>query len=204
MPADFNDAFHAFERRIKYLSARYSRTSRLTYEDYYSHLSECLWNCFKKFDINAGAKFSTYVYKSFNMKIIDLLKSKESKQLSKQAYFDNMVDEDSNAATFEVSDEGAEEHYNQVLYKKKEPDQLVLIEFLLQSPQTDSATTAIVAEFRKCDGNYSEIGRSLGIHHETARRKLIRLSRSYDPFKHGEIIDYFPKGVAIRREYLSA
>lgn len=204
MQDDFKNVFHAFEKRIKYLSWRHSSTSGICYEDFFSELSECLWNCYRKFDKDGGAKFDTYVYKAFRMKIVNILKSKENRQWLNTSYFQERDERDSDAATFEIPDDGSERYYDEVLYKKKEPEKQKLIEFFLQSPQTDSITTAIVMNFEKYDGNYTAIGKSLGLHHEKVRRRLHYLSRLYDHQTHGEILDYFPDGVEIKRQHLTA
>lgn len=76
--------------------------------------------------------------------------------------------------------------------KKKEADQRQLIDFLVRSVKTDATTTSIVEAYRfaPLSAKPTEIAKSLGIHHETAKRKLHGLARRYDANRFGDIHEY--------------
>lgn len=78
------------------------------------------------------------------------------------------------------------------LCRKKEDDQRQLIDFLKHSGKPDATTTAIVEAFLFAPPSASDtaIAESIGIHHETAKRKLRKLARQYDANRFGDVSDY--------------
>lgn len=78
------------------------------------------------------------------------------------------------------------------LCRKKEDDQRQLIDFLKHSGNPDATTTAIVEAFLLAPPSASntEIAKSIGIHHETVKRSLRKLSRRYDANRFGDYSDY--------------
>lgn len=78
--------------------------------------------------------------------------------------------------------------------KKKEADQRQLIDFLVisDSKEPDATTTDIVEAYRLAPPSAKDtaIAKSLGIHHETVKRKLRRLARRYDANRFGDYRDY--------------
>lgn len=100
--------------------------------------------------------------------------------------------DDEDASTSEIKDELTTEDIVIESYKKKEADQRQLIDFLSRSAKTDTTTTTIVTAylFAPLDAKPTEIARSLGIHHETVKRKLRRLARRYDANRFGDVYEY--------------
>ncbi|WP_419884871.1 hypothetical protein [Paenibacillus sp. B-A-8] len=100
--------------------------------------------------------------------------------------------DDEDAPTSEIADELTTEDIVIQRYKKKEADQRQLIDFLSRSAKTDTTTTTIVTAylFAPLDAKPTEIARSLGIHHETVKRKLRRLARRYDANRFGDVHEY--------------
>lgn len=78
------------------------------------------------------------------------------------------------------------------LHRKKEDDQRQLIDFLSHSGNPDATTTALVEAFRKAPVSATDtsIAKSVGIHHEDAKRRLRKLSRYYDANRFGDYSDY--------------
>lgn len=79
------------------------------------------------------------------------------------------------------------------MHKKKEADKRQLIDFLLCPARTvDTVTTLIVTRYNNASPKESDnaIAKSLGLHHETVKRKLHALSRRYDANRFGDISDY--------------
>ncbi|MBG9735803.1 hypothetical protein [Paenibacillus alvei] len=91
------------------------------------------------------------------------------------------------------------------LYKKKEAQQRQLLNFLLESAkiQNDQTMTAIIEGLPRYP-TVMALAKALGLQRNTVDRKLRRLARNYNPEIHGDILDYFPDGVRIKREFLSA
>ena len=78
------------------------------------------------------------------------------------------------------------------LHRKKEDDQRQLIDFLKCSGSPDATTTAIVEAYLSAppSAKNTAIAKSLGIHPETAKRSLRKLSRLYDANRFGDYSDY--------------
>lgn len=113
--------------------------------------------------------------------------------------------DDEDASTSEIKDELTTEDIVIESYKKKKADQRQLIDFL-RSCTTDAPTIALVEAYQDAseDAKPTEIARSIGLHHETATRKLRKLSHSYDANRFGEIPSFLPDGPRLRREFMSA
>lgn len=78
-------------------------------------------------------------------------------------------------------------------YKKREDEQRQLIAHLLDPSQVD-ATTIQLAEAYLADTDFNlsdlQIAKSIGVHHETAKRKLRKLIRRFDANRFGDIQEY--------------
>lgn len=89
-----------------------------------------------------------------------------------------------------VEMETAEEKALSTMFRKKEADQRQLIDFLANDPsQVDHDTTLIVSQFEKYD-SITALAKALGMHHESVKRKLRKLSRRYDANRFGDVADY--------------
>ncbi|MFD1267558.1 hypothetical protein [Paenibacillus motobuensis] len=76
------------------------------------------------------------------------------------------------------------------LQRKKEIDQLQLIDFLVNDPtQVDRETILIVSQFSQY-ASITALSKALGMHHEYVKRKLRRLSRRYDSNRFGDYSEY--------------
>jgi len=76
--------------------------------------------------------------------------------------------------------------------QKEEADHRQVIDFILRTAKPDATTTAIVEAYLIAppSATRKEIARSLGLHHEIVKRKLLSLSRHYDANRFGEHYDY--------------
>lgn len=76
------------------------------------------------------------------------------------------------------------------LSAKKEDDQRQLIDFLVKDPtQVDRETSLIVSQFSQYS-SITALAKALGMHHEFVKRKLRKLSRSYDVNRFGDVNEY--------------
>jgi DNA-directed RNA polymerase specialized sigma24 family protein len=199
---NFESVYRRFIPVIRRISKRYAaHVSGQTFEDYVSHLSETLWRCYQKYSTAGAAKFETYVNRAFHNKITDIRRNKGTGFFGQALVADKKCSDDEDAATFEIADTYRFEDF---LLKKKALDQRQLIELLTDPNEVDALTTAIVKVFEKFGDDYTALGKAHGVSRDTARRRIQSLARRYDSRIHGEIIDYFPDGVRIRREFVSA
>lgn len=90
-----------------------------------------------------------------------------------------------------VSSFNLEEEVITKIFKKKEADKLILIDYLLESAkiQYDSTMTAIIEEFPR-HKTINALGKALGLSRNTVDRKLKSLARHYDGNRFGDIQDY--------------
>ncbi|MEC0167910.1 hypothetical protein [Paenibacillus graminis] len=115
------------------------------------------------------------------------------KEKTHSKHYELTVDKaNEDASTSEIPDGTTTEDIITQRHKKKEADQRQLIDFLVRSVKTDATTTSIVEAymFAPLSAKPTEIAKSLGLHHETAKRKLHRLARRYDVNRFGDIHDY--------------
>jgi len=75
--------------------------------------------------------------------------------------------------------------------KMTESGRQAIIDHLLLLPQSDNATTRIVAALQVSPfESPTSLGKAAGVHHEVVKRKLRALSRRYDGNRFGDIRDY--------------
>lgn len=93
-----------------------------------------------------------------------------------------------------------------VVEKENEADKIALVDFILESSQIQFGPemTAIIKGLQSDYDNVNEAATSNGLHRNQIVRPLNRLSRLFDRTKHGDIRDYFPKDVRVKREFISA
>lgn len=208
MKKSFVTVFYEYDRRMKHMSRRYSQQSSIHYEQFYSVLSECLWDSYNKFDPSAGVDFNTYVYKAFGSRVTNLIKSKENRDWNRVRFLENNSTGSDRIRHEELPDFVDENEHHRIennLYKKKEAQQRQLLNFLLESTkiQNDPTMTAIIEGLPRYN-SVMALAKALGLQRNTVDRKLRRLARYYDPEIHGDILDYFPDGVRVKREFLTA
>ncbi len=144
--------------------------------------------------------FTKYVSKNFkNARVNNAKRSNVEKRLF-QATPDDAAEEDS----IFVDNQNVEGRVINQLQKKNVADQLQLIDHILESAKIQSEPTmrAIIEGVKRGESVYA-IAKSLGIHHSTVDRKIRRLSRFYNPDVHGDICDYLPEGIRIKREFVN-
>lgn len=96
--------------------------------------------------------------------------------------------DDNDAPMLEVVTEISAEETSYL--SKKEADQRQLIDFLVNDPsQVDHDTTLIVSQFHKYD-SITALAKALGMHHESVKRKLRKLSHRYDANRFGDVAGY--------------
>lgn len=191
----FEQTFRSFIPILKSISYSFSTTTKVPYEDYFSELQQCLWECFKEFKEEKETSFRTYATNCLKRRAIDVSRSKYAKYYITIDY------------SVEVSDENESLISNQVSYrqKKKKADKQKLIDSLLESSKilTDPKMTAII---RGLPGykSITDAATSNGLDYNQIARPLKRMARHYNPEIHGDILDYFPDDVEVKREFLTA
>ncbi|WP_185819946.1 sigma-70 family RNA polymerase sigma factor [Salibacterium salarium] len=172
------------------ISSKFSRRGNIPYEDFESNLLEELWESIKHFDADKECSLKTWVNIRLRQRSIDMIRDSKEKTYYERFHHYSLyaeTDEDTGLESLLEEKESAEQS---VIYKNKEADQRQLIDFLCDPDKvTDPTTTAIVAEFSQHD-SITALGKALGIHHETIKRKLRRLSRNFDSDKFGDFKDY--------------
>ncbi|WP_068616504.1 sigma factor [Paenibacillus tuaregi] len=192
----FEDYFNKYQPAVKAISHARSLRSRVPREEFISCLNEELWRAFQTFDESKGCSLNGWVNRLLEQAAIRLIKSKEG---SYHRNVFNLIDADkseergNSAPTLEpcTEPEFVEERVFQRM-RKKEADQRQLIDFLIHSGPPDATTTAIVEAFKTAPASASDtaIAKSIGIHHETVKRKLRKLSRRYDANRFGDLNEY--------------
>ncbi|ETT64901.1 hypothetical protein BSK66_07775 [Paenibacillus odorifer] len=134
--------------------------------------------------------FGSLLLKALREAQLDYFKTEQRRRKRFELSIDN---ESPNSEVMERDgDERPVETAVELRQRKKRTDQLKLIDSLTRSAKTDTATTTIVEAylFAPLDAKPTEIARSLGIHHETVKRKLRRLARRYDANRFGDVREY--------------
>jgi DNA-directed RNA polymerase specialized sigma subunit len=191
----FDDLYKDYAQRIKIMSKKYNLIGKVPIPDLISHLNEALWEAYSSFDPDRGCTLDTWVIRNLNNKAIDVLRGKEGNYYNRvfaklDCPMKDDIDEDAATSKIEyITDISAEDC---VIEKKKKADQISLIDFFQRSCKTDATTTAIVEAFLLAPASASPnaISKSIGLHHETVKRKLTALSRRYDANRFGDISDY--------------
>ena len=209
---DFNIIFHQYSPLILMIATRFSRTSMVPLAELISQLNEELWISYQKYNPDRGAKMETW----FNTRLRDRAKRvvgrKEGSYYRRVYNYDPTPgatqESEENAPTFDFTLEeskirGSTEDI--VIKKQKRTSQRQLTDSIKESAkiQLDPLMTAIIKGIENGENPYS-IAKSLGLKRNTVDRKIRRLAKSYDKTVHGDIVDIFPDGLKIKREYLSA
>ncbi|PAD72407.1 sigma-70 family RNA polymerase sigma factor [Paenibacillus campinasensis] len=136
---------------------------------------------------------------------IDLIRSESSRRKWIDRYLDDDSDKDESAPTLQLRSEENVECEAIFSEKKKRTNQRQLIDSLLESAKIllDPTMIAVIERIKRGE-TPNAIAKSLGLQRNTVDRKLRRLARGYDRNIHGDITDYMPDSVRIRREFLTA
>jgi DNA-directed RNA polymerase specialized sigma24 family protein len=179
-----------WERR-KRADAKRAMTDVATIESMYL---EVLWRCASTYEDTGD--FANMVSRAIKRRRIDLLRA--NKTIQRRIKYASIDGDDSDAPTFEIAEEfdpqyssSTEEIVIKKMTTKKEKDKVSLVSHLIESAKTlnDEATMKIIEQFPQYD-RPSTLAKALGMHHETVKRKLLRLSRFYDANRFGDIREY--------------
>ncbi len=186
----FEELFKKYYWIIKLKARNFSRTTGEDEQDLESYLQYEFWREWSR-DKNNGKDFKRYIDYRLNQRAINYtkIKSREFNRNVRKISELKSEDEEGNAVEIEFIDESIDIEREVIETKKTDEDKRQLILDLIEN--TDSITTAIVKEFL-LDANSSPtaIGRKLGLHHQTVRRKLEALSRKYHASYSRDINEY--------------
>ena len=177
--------------KVHQVSKRYANETNIPVEEFISHLSNELWHCIRNFDPHKGASMDTWVNMILRRKAIDLIRGADGN------YYKVVTLETEPAGCHNTEDyrigflEKIQDPRDFVdeFFRKNERDQRQLISFLTDPSKVDAETTAIVSNFHR-HKSITALGKALGLHHQTVKRKLRKLSRNYDPNIFGNYRDY--------------
>lgn len=203
---NFIELYNRFRKRIESIAARFSRGTLIPAEDYQSALSQHLWECDAKYKPIEGVNKDTFLISCLNKKAIDVSRSraKTYSRYNVLTDFRYTHEDDAPTSSAPISDK-SDYVLEDAVHKKKEDYQRQLVAFLLESGtiHNDSDMVATIEGIKRGE-TVNAIAKSLGLQRNTIDRKLQRLARFYDPKIHGDIRDYLPDGIRIKREYLLA
>ena len=193
----FEELHAAFKQewdRRKFADAKRAKSDVHTIESMYGVE---LWECARKYDPAKG-DIVNLVNNAIRRRRIDILRSNTQKRKGRYQHVSINANDDSDAPTFEIAEEfdtayssPTEEAVFREMFDKKEKDKVSLVSYLIESAKTtsDEATIKIIEMFSQ-HKNPSTLAKALGMHHETVKRKLVRLSRHYDANRFGDIREY--------------
>lgn len=117
--------------------------------------------------------------------------------------FELTIDKETDdAPTLTVSDEYQVED---IVFTKGKGDQRQLITFILESAKIhEDPTMTDIIEGIKYYPTINALAGALGLQRNTVDRKLRRLARLYLPKDHGDITDYLPRYMEVKREFITA
>lgn len=100
----------------------------------------------------------------------------------------------------------AEDEVIPAMGSKKEVEKRQLLDILVDRAN-DPVAKILATKNRTfdCDDfSVNAFAKTLGIHHQEARRKLDLISRQFKPGVDGDILDYLPDGLRVKRQFLTA
>lgn len=125
----------------------------------------------------------------YKQRVIDQLR-KRKRRTDNELSLDEPADDSETGAATPIEDKAVSIE-DDVIKKMTESGRQAIIDHLLQSPQTDSATSRIVAVLNPSRfESLTSLGKAAGVHHEIVKRKLRALARNYDERRFGDIRDY--------------
>lgn len=184
---EFEIVFKEFEGVIRNISYSYSTRYKIPRDELISSLNLELWEAYKKYNKEAGTTFNTFANMLLNRKAIDIVRGKHGGYARRVLTELIIKDDDGEEQSILDQLEDITSSFEEEIIKKEDQRQLIL--YLVGQDKTDPVTTAIVTNFGKHD-SIRALGKALGIHHETVKRKLRKLSSYYDANRFGDINDY--------------
>lgn len=176
---EFETLFRKYYWIIEAKAERASKMLKEDKQDIVSYLQLHFWNEWKSYN-DKKIKFKKYIDIRLERRLIDYSRNKGLEFNRNVTKLSELIskDDDGNLVEPEFEDVTVNVEIEATLETKTDEDKRQLI--LALTKETDSITTAIVKEFL-VDKTSSPraIGRKLGVHHQTVRRKLDALSRKY-------------------------
>lgn len=176
---DIDKAFKKYYWLIELKARNFSRTTGEDEQDLISYIQYEFWREWQKYD-EEESDFKRFIDYRLNQRLIDYVRnrSREFNRSIRKISELTGEDEDGNPIELEFVDETVDIERQVIEETKTDEDKRQLILALISN--ADSLTTAIVKEFLSdANANPTAIGRKLGAHHQTVRRKLEALSRKY-------------------------
>lgn len=150
---------------------------------------DCLLDVVRDWTPGSG-DFEHMLNKRIRLRKIDLFRKNALRQRRWSKSYEEMTEETEDGAATSFADE-REDTEGTVIKKMIDHGRQSVIDHLLHSAKSDTATTAIVAELRVSQfESYTALGKATGIHHEIVKRRMHAMSRAYDGNRFGDIRDY--------------
>lgn len=186
----FEEVYKKHKWLIRKKAESYYRSTGEDFDELESFLTLVFWKEFKKYD-EQKSSFTEYIGVRLDHRLIDYVNKRQREFERSSEHLSALVkeDEEGELREYEIEDTAATEEISCYGENKTDEDKRQLINVLVKN--TDSLTTAIVNEFLNDDGaTPTAIGRKLGTHHQTVRRKLDALARKYYANHDEDIIEY--------------
>lgn len=175
----FEKLFKEYYWIVEEKAKRFSDSLGEDMDDLVSYMQLQFWLEWKEYD-PSKKEFKNFIDFRLNQRLLDFI-NKRQRAFARQAKrFSELeeVDDEGNSTPFEFEDAAATAEIEEFGEKKTDEDKQQLINALIKN--ADSLTTAIVNEFLSDDNaTPTAIGKKLGVHHQTVRRKLDALARKY-------------------------
>lgn len=205
-PTEPNFADLYSQARTDFLQANRAKMVIMGYldtNDADSVFDDAVWKAANKDDLD---NFGLWLRTSLRNERIDFVRAESRRRKRIAGYINEDVGGGKSASTLILKTE-KEEVENEVFYseEKKRTNQRQLVSSLLEplTVQSDPFMSEII-ERVKSGESPGAIAKSHGLERNTVVRKIRHLSRHYDRQIYGDITDYLPVGLRIRREFISA
>ena len=174
----FIEAYKRCYWLVETISRKYSAKYGEDVEDLRSFLNTEFWITYNNYDLGRG-KLETFMSISLQRRLDDYVKLKRNEFHRNLLMFSELSMEDEEGEEVEMEFVDEESCVEDIVEKKEtDEDKRQLIHVLLKN--ADSLTTAIAREFlQDANATPTAIGRKLGVHHQTVRRKLDALASKY-------------------------
>lgn len=188
---NFEKQFNSFYPTLKTIARRYSQATDIPYEEYESALCEEFFLKHHDFDHRKNPSFEGYMRVRLTQRATRVAGRKERIFYDNSYFYEGQaVNEEGEEMEFELADGFCLEEYVITLEERKtDADKRELINALISN--TDDTTKVIVQEYLRGEhARPTGIGRAIGVHHQTVRRKLNSIARNYTESKFGKLDAY--------------
>lgn|SRR5699024_479018 len=189
---NFESVYKKYYWLVEVNAKKFSKTSGEDAEELESFLNTEMWLIYQNYEKDKGC-LERFLNISMQGKLINYLERRNN-ELNRQATpFSGLEDKDDEGKRKPFDKKSDYNLLDHVLERvsgiKTDADKRQLVDALLRN--ADSITTAIAHEIlENDDARPTAIGRKLGIHHQTVRRKLDALSRKYYANHDEDIYEY--------------